>query len=226
MSCSPPSQSNREPIPHTPPPPHTHINKQVDGEPWRVPRCELTLRHKGQAPVLQHLSQVRSCKTSIDRPPYTHLYLCLCKISTHIPPASTFLKLKQELLQYNEWLVRQGKLDGKNKLGASAIFKAIKPSTRMHPPPPNSRGQGPAAQRIQTKNRRRAMMTGEIGRQISPPPHHQSSFCIVIWREWNVLGTALCGSCVHRKAHREEGDGGGTRLCLLDCLIEWTRKGV
>jgi diacylglycerol kinase (ATP) len=58
---------------------------QVDGEPWRLPRCELTLRHKGQAPVLQHLSK--------------------------------------ELLQYNEWLVGQGKLDAAAKDQLLNAFK-------------------------------------------------------------------------------------------------------
>lgn len=58
---------------------------QVDGEPWRLPRCELTLRLNGQAPVLQHLSK--------------------------------------ELLQYNEWLVGQGKLDAAAKDQLLQAFK-------------------------------------------------------------------------------------------------------
>ena len=30
---------------------------QVDGEPWRLPRCELIIRHGGNAHVMQHCSK-------------------------------------------------------------------------------------------------------------------------------------------------------------------------
>jgi len=95
----------------------------VDGEPWRLPRCELTLRHNGQAPVLQHVSkellQVNGGGILEGR-----REAVFCKQIKKDGLNSRFSHaMRSGVEQYNEWLVGQGKLDAAGKDQLLQAFK-------------------------------------------------------------------------------------------------------
>jgi hypothetical protein len=82
---------------------------QVDGEPWRLPRCEMTLEPSGQAFVLQHLSKVSLVGVEGGRRMVADRAGMGCQW--------------QELLQYTDFLVQQGKLDPAMKDQLLEAFK-------------------------------------------------------------------------------------------------------